>query len=222
MSDRPPTSRGTRPRRAPAGRSAPSPKRGTPERRAELLDVAVRMFYEKGYVETTLQDIADEMGFTKPAVYYYARNKEELLVELYGQIVTSAIDHAREIADRGGPGAERFIDLVEQHLNTFLENIEANAVFEVQRTSLSEEAKRTMVGWSRDYTAILAAVYEQGIEDGSLVHMAPRVAVNAVLGMCNTVHRWYSPRRDVSRSELVAQLSGMVAGGLVAPPHTPR
>jgi AcrR family transcriptional regulator len=202
-------------RRTSSGRAPSTVKRGTPERRAELLDVAVRMFYEKGYVETTLQDIADEMGFTKPAVYYYAKNKEALLVELYGQIVTSAIDDAREIAAGDGPGADRFIRLVERHLSTFLENIEANAVFEVQRTSLSTDAKRTMVRWSRDYNEILATVYEQGIADGSLVHMPPRVAVNAVLGMCNTVHRWYNPEKDVARAELVAQLSAMVAGGLM-------
>ncbi len=208
--------------RTRARRSAPAAeprRRGTPERRAELLDVAVRMFYEKGYVETTLQDIADEMGFTKPAVYYYAKNKEELLVELYGQIVTSAIGEAEAIAARDGSGGERFMLLVENHLHTFLENIEANAVFEVQRTSLSEDAKRTMVGWSREYTDLLTSVFEQGVSDGSLVAMAPRVAVNAVLGMCNTVHRWYTPRRGLSRGDLITQLSAMVAGGLV---QTPR
>ena len=51
-------------------------------RRAELLDVAISLFYEKGYAHTTLQDIADGMGFTKAAVYYYAKTKEELLVEI--------------------------------------------------------------------------------------------------------------------------------------------
>ena len=70
----------------------PAPRRG------ELLDAAISLFYEKGYAHTTLQDIADRMGFTKAAIYYYAKNKEELLVEIYIAIVEPAIADARELA----------------------------------------------------------------------------------------------------------------------------
>lgn len=173
------------------------------------------MFYEKGYVETTLQDIADEMGFTKPAVYYYAKNKEEILVELYDQIVTAAIDSALEISQRDESGAVRFVALAQHHLSTFLEHIEANAVFEVQRTSLSPDAKQKMQALAREYNGILAGVYQQGIVDGSLTPMEPRIAINAVLGMCNTVHRWFNPRGGVPPEALIATIISLISGGLV-------
>jgi len=195
---------------------APPPRRQRREssaaRRAKLLDVAVRVFYRKGYADTTLQDIADEMGFTKPAIYYYAKNKEELLVEIYTQIVEPAIERAQEIADGPGNGAERFFVLVRQHLATFLANIEANAVFEVHRT-LSAEAKASVQRLGREYGGILTEVYREGIADGSLRDVDPTIAVNAVLGMCNTVHLWYHPAGRLSTEDLIEQLAGLFGDG---------
>jgi AcrR family transcriptional regulator len=189
-------------------------------RHAELLDVAVKVFYRKGYAESTLQDIADEMGFTKPAIYYYARNKEELLLEIYAQIVRPAIERARLLAGGHGTGAQRFEALIRQHLATFLANIEANAVFEVQRASLSPGARQTVQQLGRQYGTILADVYRQGVADGTLRDVDPIVTVNAVLGMCNAVHRWYHPAGRIGVDQLVDQLFNLLAAGVVltAPP----
>jgi AcrR family transcriptional regulator len=192
-------------------------------RRAELLDVAVSLFYEKGYAHTTLQDIADRMGFTKAAIYYYAKNKEELLVEIYTAIVVPATARARGLAAAPDlDGAGRFLSLIEQHLRTFLRNIEANAVFEVQNYSLSDPAKRRIQALAREYNDILRRVYEQGVTDGSLVPGNATVAVNAVIGMCNSAHRWYRPRGRHGVNQVISQLLAIVAGGVCTPGRPDR
>jgi AcrR family transcriptional regulator len=180
-----------------------------------LLAVALKLFYEKGYSATTLQDIADIMGFSKPAVYYYTKNKEELLLDIYAQIVVPAITRAEEIAARSGSGADRFDALVRQHLATFLDNVEANVVFEVHLSSISREAAAKVQEWGRVYGNVLALVYRDGIEDGSLRAENPSVAVNAVLGMCNTVHRWYRPSGQQTADELVEAILGILSHGYV-------
>jgi AcrR family transcriptional regulator len=177
--------------------------------------VALKLFYEKGYSATTLQDIANIMGFSKPAVYYYTKNKEELLLDIYAQIVVPAITRAEEIAAGGGSGADRFDALVRQHLATFLDNVEANVVFEVHLSSISQEAAAEVQEWGREYGNVLTAVYRDGIEDGSLRPENPSVAVNAVLGMCNAVHRWYRPSGQQTADELVEAILGIVSHGYV-------
>ncbi|MEQ8716785.1 MAG: TetR/AcrR family transcriptional regulator [Acidimicrobiales bacterium] len=184
------------------------------ERRGELLDVALRLFYEKGYERTSLQDIASEMGFTKAAIYYYADSKEELLVDIYRRIVEPAITSAREIADGPGSGAERFTRLVETHLRVFLANVEANAVFEIQRDGLSPAAAETVRRHGREYGSILSTVYSEGVADGSLRRADPKVTVNAVLGLCNSVHRWFDPRGARTVDELVAELTDLIGVGI--------
>jgi TetR/AcrR family transcriptional regulator, cholesterol catabolism regulator len=187
-------------------------------RRAELLDVAISLFYEKGYAHTTLQDIADRMGFTKAAIYYYAKNKEELLVEIYTAIVEPAIANARELAAQPArDGAAQFVALIEQHLQTFLHNVEANAVFEVQNFSLSDPAKRRIQALGREYNDVLLSVYEAGIADGSISDANPKIAVNAIIGMCNSAHRWYRPRGRVATNQVIAQLVGLVESGIRPP-----
>ena len=162
-------------RSSAASGSSPSRPRPNDRRRQarpaprELLDAAISLFYEKGYAHTTLQDIADRMGFTKAAIYYYAKNKEELLVEIYVAIVEPAIADARELAARPAPdGATQFVALIEQHLQTFLHNVEANAVFEVQNFSLSAPAKQRIQSLAREYDDVLLEVYDAGIADGSI------------------------------------------------------
>lgn len=186
-----------------------------PPRRAELLQVATQLFYEKGYAHTTLQAIADRMGFTKAAIYYYAKNKEELLVEIYEAIVEPAITRARELASRStDDGATLFVALIDQHLRTFLHNVEANAVFDVQNFSLSEPAKKRIHALGRDYDAVLRKVYDAGIADGSIAPGNSTIAVNAVIGMCNSAHRWYRPRGKFSADRVITELVGLVAGGI--------
>ena len=184
-------------------------------RRAELLDVAVNLFYEKGYAHTTLQDIADRMGFTKAAIYYYAKNKEELLVEIYEAIVEPAIADARALADRPAPdGATQFVALIEQHLQTFLRNVEANAVFDVQNVTLSEAAKHRIQSLGRDYNTVLREVYERGTADGSIAAGNSVIAVNAIIGMCNSAHRWYRPRGNFNVNQVIGQLVAIVNSGI--------
>lgn len=187
-------------------------------RHAELLDVAIALFYEKGYANTTLQDIADRMGFTKAAIYYYAKNKEELLVEIYTAIVAPAIANARELAAAtASDGATQFVSLIEQHLQTFLRNLEANAVFEVHNSSLSDPAKARIQALGREYDKVLCKVYEQGIADGSITPGNSTITVNAVIGMCNSVHRWYRPRGSFSVNQVIGELVVIVTTGIRTP-----
>jgi len=186
-----------------------------------LLAVAVKVFYANGYAETTLQHIADEMGFTKPAIYYYARNKEELLLAIYAQIVEPAIEEARTIAEGSGDGAQRLIVLIRQHLRTFLDNVEANAVFEVQRTSLSTEAMKQVQTMGREYGGILTGVYAEGVAEGSLVDVEASIAINALLGMCNSVHRWFHPNDRLGIDQLIDQVVAIVSRGIIRTPSQP-
>ena len=59
--------------------AASTSKNGEEDRRSQILRIATALFREKGYNGTSLEDIADRVGFTKPAIYYYFDSKEDLL-----------------------------------------------------------------------------------------------------------------------------------------------
>ena len=57
--------------------------------REEISDTAVKLFLDKGYNNVTIQDICNELNITKPTLYKYISNKEDLILDLYD----STIDH---------------------------------------------------------------------------------------------------------------------------------
>ena len=66
----------------------------------EMYDHAVRLFAERGFAGTSLQDIADAMGVTRPALYYYVKSKDELLAKLAADVAGGSAAEMAEIAAR--------------------------------------------------------------------------------------------------------------------------
>ena len=69
-------------------------------RREQILEIATHLF-QKGFRATSLDEVAAEMGVTRPALYYYFRSKEELLVAIYDRAVGVLIDQAAPLFDQG-------------------------------------------------------------------------------------------------------------------------
>ena len=183
------------------------------DRRDELLKMAAQVFYEKGFAKTTLQDIADRMNFTKPAIYYYANSKEALFVEIYEGIVVGAIERARVEAQTAGSGRERFERLIAAHMRIFIENVQANSILEVARGVLTAETQSRMKFLEREYSYILRAVYSEGVADGTLADVDSGLVVNTVLGACNMLHRWYDPSGAASPDKFVASILQLLGSG---------
>ena len=82
----------------------PAPNGRTSARRelveAQIYEQATRLFAERGFAGTSLQDVADAMGMTRPALYYYVRNKDQLLARLVTEITEGPAEAAEEIAGR--------------------------------------------------------------------------------------------------------------------------
>ena len=184
------------------------------DRRQELINAAAEVFYKKGYADTTLQDIANLMNFTKPAIYYYASSKEALFLEFYEQVVNGGIESARAVLKAERCSRTIFTMLVESHIQILLDNVQANSVFDVAQGSLSSETQNRMSELADQYTAIFKKVYEQGVEDGLLANQNPALVVNLILGACNSAHRWYDPNGKLGASEFARTIVSVFTLGI--------
>src|SRR5436190_17297960 len=61
-------------------------------RQQDILKVAARLFAERGYERTTLEMIADELGLSKPSLYYYVKSKEDILADIFQEIFQSILE----------------------------------------------------------------------------------------------------------------------------------
>jgi TetR/AcrR family transcriptional regulator, cholesterol catabolism regulator len=193
--------------------SAP-PKRGArKDRRSQIIEVATALFRERGYHATSLDDVADRIGFTKPAIYYYFKSKEDILFTIVDGIVESALHRMRPIAERDATAVDRLHDLLVENTRVILENLEANTVFYNERGLLSPEREKQIRRREREYTNIVAALYTEGVADGELLDVDPSLATATLLGASIWTYRWFDPAGKLSVEEVSEQIARLLLEG---------
>jgi len=183
------------------------------DRRTEIIGVATSLFREKGYHATSLDDIADHIGFTKPAIYYYFKGKDDILFTIVDDVVTDALERIRGIAASEGTAADRLHDLLVENTRVVLENIEANTVFYNERGLLSAERERDIRAREREYTQIVRDLYIEGVEVGELLDIDPRVATATLLGASIWAYRWFDGGGRLSIEQVAEDVAKLLMDG---------
>jgi AcrR family transcriptional regulator len=188
-------------------------KAATLDRREQIVAVATRLFSERGYAGTSLDDVAAEIGFTKAAIYYWFDNKEEILFQIHDRIVAEAAARVRAIRRDGGPAHRQLRAALVQHVETLLANVEANTVFDREQHALSEQGRRSIRRRDHAYERTLRDIYANGVAEGSLRDVDPALAVGALLGAVNWTYRWFRGRSGDRAGEVAAALLDLVEHG---------
>jgi AcrR family transcriptional regulator len=214
--------------------SAPEPSHDeTPARRprrelveAQIYEQATRLFAERGFAGTSLQDIADAMGMTRPSLYYYVKNKDQLLARLVTEITEAPAAATEEIAARELDAVTKLGELVRliagqqaRHAARFQLVIRSESELPDDLAVAHQAAKRRVLdGFAR--------VVDQGIRSGEFRPREVRTTALALIGMCNWIAWWYRPGGAQSPEEVADQMAEMaVAMVAQAPdrlPETPR
>ncbi|MCE0767613.1 TetR/AcrR family transcriptional regulator [Pseudonocardia kujensis] len=181
----------------------------------ELLDTAAQLFAERGFAATTLQDVADAMGISRPALYHYVRSKDELLVELTRDIVARWV---RILEDTGAR-----TDLpADQRLETALREIivhnarNAARIRLLDRNELSLQAEITAANRQARHRILqlLTEMVEDGIAAGRLRPLPARTVALGMIGAANWVIWWYRPYSDDDPEQIADVLLDMLMGGV--------
>ena len=203
--------------------AAEQPRAGTARRELvenEIYEHATRLFAERGFAGTSLQDIADALGITRPALYYYVKSKDQLLAKLVTEVTQGPLDDLQRI------GAEPAADPVEKlrgmarvivgrranHPDRFRLLIRSEAELPEELTAAYDTSRRAVL-------RTVAGVIEEGVRAGRFRPVDPNVAALGVLGMWNWVAWWF--RTDGSRSAeaVTEQLAEMAVAALLRADH---
>lgn len=186
-------------------------------RQAEVLDVAARIFHEKGYEATSIQDIADALGMLKGSVYYYINSKEDLLYSLVEQVHRSELERLHEVLAEGGDPVRQLRDLVETHVLANLENHVISAVFHHDFRSLSEPRRSAIIEERDKVEHGMRDIIRRGQDLGVFRTDADaKVITLGILGMANSFYTWYVESGDNSPAEIATQFADFSVRGLLA------
>ncbi|MGH9417964.1 MAG: TetR/AcrR family transcriptional regulator [Terriglobales bacterium] len=194
-----------------------SPSKGAPgESRRDILRTAARLFQERGYDATSMQDIASALNFSKAALYHHFESKEEILVQImnYGmdifeEKVLAPLASVPEPEDRLRACIARHVALVVSGHDR-----EITVVLQENRT-LPPEAGRHINARKKSYINYLAELIEAVQSARGLAKPAvePAVAAFALLGMINWMYSWYRTEGNLTESEIVRQYTELFFQG---------
>lgn len=191
----------------------PSPK--YEQRRQEVFRAAARTFSRLGYHVATLDDVAEELGVTKPALYYYAKNKDDLLFQC-GQLALENLASALDGSDAAGlTGRERLVRFFRQYTAMICEDFGRCLVL-TEPKDLTRISRDKNVAGRRDMNHAVRAMIRDGIADGSLKACDDRLLSIALFDAFNGVVRWFDPAGPTSLETITEHYLEIFLGGIAA------
>lgn len=179
-----------------------------------MLKAAAHCFNQKGFSGTSLKDVADMLGLTDAALYYYVRNKEELVYLCYVRAAEVGRQAMYEAIAEGNNGLDKIRRYLHKHVN-FMVGEQGPIAIMSEIPSLKPEHRRTVLNLSRKHSTAFEALIEEGIADGSIGECDVRMTGNAIMGSVNWIPKWYHGDAAVAR-QIVREFPKILAASLGA------
>ena len=135
-------------------------------RRHEIFAAAAHLFLEKGFIETSMREIAEAAGMGKSSLYDYFQTKDDILFWYFQDEIDDMTTLAREIAGQPLPAIEKLHQILHKQMDRMLENKEFYLKFLTEVQRLGGEKRRLIQSKRHDYQDLLSHILEQGIQEG--------------------------------------------------------
>jgi AcrR family transcriptional regulator len=193
------------------------------ERSEEVYAAALRLFTEKGYHATSMQDIAAAVGLYKGSLYHYIGSKEDLLVQVFERAMGSLLAEVERIVGDSSLRPQDQLRLVVQaHVCAVAENLDALTVYLHEFRALTGGAFDEVRMQRERYRELVSTIVARGVALGDFVAPDVGIATLGVLGMCNWLAQWYRPGGRLPASEIGAFFADLVLNGLTSSPSPIR
>lgn len=182
-------------------------------KRRAALRVAARIFNEKGYHATSLDEIADEIGVTKTALYYYFKNKEQLLYECL-KLTYDCGQNARLEAEKlDGSSFDKLRALYRRFMENLMEERGAYTTMANIR-ALPPEHQAELLERRRHLDRYSRMLLEKAIEEGSVRSVDVRLTSNFFLGAVNWILRWHTEDDAMKPSDVADHFLDLFMNGI--------
>ena len=190
-----------------------------PLQRDQILEEAARLFQERGYERTRMQDIASTFGVTHAALYYYFPRKSDILAELNLSALDTLVAGAKAAEEASSSASEKFQRQLEAHIRFVVGNVPLAACFFLYDKAIEPADLKKIRVLRRRYTEMLTASFAAAQSAGEFDNGVDAItAVNTLLGAANWMYRWLVVDDGDDPDALTTQIGRMLARGFVGRP----
>ncbi len=178
-----------------------------------MLSGAVRVFNERGYDGTSMEDLSHELGITKSAIYHHVSSKEELLRLATERALDGLFAVLDEVSALDGTAFHRLEELVRRSVLLLVD--ELPFVTLLLRVRGNTPVERQALTRRRRFDTLVTGLVTQARDEGTLrADLEPAVAARLLFGMINSVVEWYRPRRGDKPEDLAEAIRLVGFSGL--------
>lgn len=170
-------------------------------KREAVIRAAARAFNERGYHHTSLDDIATDLGVTKPTVYYYVANKEQLLFECFLAGLTPIREALIEAERRAGTARDRLNAVIRGYAAAIASEY-GWCMVRAHDQDLGMEMRRQINALKSEIDQGMRRLLRAGIDDGSVRSCDPKITAFAIAGALNWIAHWYRADQALSGTEV--------------------
>ncbi|MCT2588890.1 TetR/AcrR family transcriptional regulator [Streptomyces sp. N2-109] len=180
-----------------------------------LLAAATRLFAERGYERTSVQEIVEAAGVTKGALYHYFGSKDDLLHEIYGRLLRLQQQRLDAFAGADAPVERRLRDAAADVVVTTIDNLDDAVIFFRTMHQLSPEKHKQVRTERRRYHERFRALIEEGQSSGAFSTETPAdLVVDYHFGSVHHLSSWYRPDGPLTPQQVADHLAGLLLRAL--------
>lgn len=187
--------------------------------RGMLVEAAVRLFGERGFHATSVQELVDAAKVTKGAFYHHFESKEEVLRVVHDEFIDVYLERQRRLLDQPGTAHEHLYGLMHLAVTVIVQYRPFVAVYLQERRALSAGHNADVLRKRDEGMMSYRATVRRGVEDGEFrPDIDPDVAAFGAVGMCDWTYLWYSPEGRLSAEAIAHDFAMLFLRGISAHP----
>ena len=179
-----------------------------------VVRAAARAFNLNGFHNTSLDDIARTLGVTKPTIYYYVENKEQLLFECFLAGLGPIRQGIAAVESSAAPGRERLNEVVRHYARAIASQF-GWCMVRAEDQDLGPELRARIQSLKAEIDRGMRRLLAAGIEDGSIEPCDPKMTAFAMAGALNWIAHWYRENDPMTPEELAEAFVEVFARGLL-------
>ena len=183
-------------------------------RRIEILKSAAAAFRRRGYHGASVDEIASALEMTKGNLYYYFRNKEEILYACHDYSLDAMLSLLSEVQGDDSPPDDKLRRLILAFIHMMLDELQGTALT-LDLHALSPTLLRRVIAKRDRFDRGLREIIQQGIDVGLFRPGDPKMIGFAIMGAVNWITKWFDPAGPMSSEEIGQRFADYLVGGLV-------
>lgn len=182
------------------------------------MQAATKLFRERGFHATSMEDLARAVGVKRGSLYHYIEAKDDLLWDIVSRAMDELEVAVGPVLTQPGPPRARLEGAIAAHLAVAARSADALSILQIELRSLPPDRRAALIARRDAYELLWRRTIAEGIEAGAFRSVDVRLAAIAILSACNWFTQWFKPAGPLSVGEIADRFADIFLAGLEARP----